>query len=176
MGKRFGRNQKRKLREQRDECVDLANRAVDARLRADATARRAEWELADLNRELEHLIGYHRHSSLKPAEDTPGPHYNQVVMEVRREAQMRLSDFTLMPREAHYTRIYLDELHAYVAEDPPLGFHLRVRHGEDGFSYFLSAKALALGGPHVMDETIHHVSREFARRLVEAKRAALAKR
>lgn len=181
MSRRFGRNQKRELREQRDECVDLANRAVEARLRADAAARRAESALRDFVYEVEVLLGDLRHTTLKDAELTKSETYHgrlELLRRARRDRYAgpfmeRATAFAYEPL-APYSRLVLEELRAYGELSPDtLGHHMLVQHGDHGASYYLSDRAVMQASPHVFDLMVANVAKALVAHLVKAKRLSL---
>lgn len=181
MSRRFGRNQKRKLREQRDECVDLANRAHRRAEESYALAAQREAALRGFVYEVEVLLGDLRHTTLKPPELTKSETYNgrlELLARARRDRYAgpfmeRATAFAYEPL-APYSRLVLEELRAYGELSPDtLGHHMRVQHGDHGASYFLSDRAIMQASPHVFDCMVTDVAKALVAHLVKAKRMSL---
>lgn len=181
MSRRFGRNQKRKLRGVAEAALAVANRAQDSRDDAQRRAQHSESALRDFVYEVEVLLGDLRHTTLKPPELTKSETYNgrlELLARARRDRYAgpfmeRATAFAYEPL-APYSRLVLDELRAYGELSPDtLGHHMRVQHGDHGASYYLSDRALMQASPHVFDLMVVDVAKALVAHLVKAKRMSL---
>lgn len=177
MSRRFGRNQKRKLREQRDECVDLANRAHRRAEESRALAAQRESDLLDFVHEVEHLVGDLRHSSLRePERIQASATYAgrlEILQRARRDrfASPAMREAAFLTEAPLYARLVLHELRTLVERDYQHNLlHVTVEHDSFGARYFLTERALAVANPLVFDTMVATVSRDLVRKLVGAVR------
>lgn len=177
MSRRFGRNQKRKLRAIAGDALAMARRAQDSYDRAAAEARRRESDLLDFVHEVEHLIGDLRHSSLRePERIQASATYAgrlEILQRARRDrfASPAMREAAFLTEAPLYARLVLHELRTLVERDYQHNLlHVTVEHDSFGARYFLTERALAVANPLVFDTMVATVSRDLVRKLVEAVR------
>ena len=173
MSRRFGRNQKRALRQA----------AQDAEAKARFETRRA-WEaerrLRELELDLASLIP--EGSTLYPPQAMPArgnvdPSRRgiEVLARLRRDSFHDLMNYDgpigYTPRPD--PRVLLHELQTTIFTDPnptKLGLHLRVVHNGDVASYYLSEEAFQHMLPSVLERASQDVARQLLMALVTHKR------
>lgn len=170
MSRRFGRNQKRALRQAAEDGRNVV-RQRDA----------AEWRLRNLELDLAALVP--ETSTLYPAREVgargldPERRGIEVLVKAKRDLRNRFMHFdgpiTYPSRGLDVTRHLLEELKITVFTDPnptKLGLHLRVIHGGDVASYYLSEEAFHYMLPSVLERASQDVAKQLLMALVEHKR------
>ncbi len=178
MSRRFGRNQKRKLRGVAAEALAIAARAQDSYDNVRKRAASLESDLLDFTYEVEALLGDLRHTSLKPPDLEKSQSYHGRIELLQRSRRDRLTALAMrgasvMDEARRYSRLVLEDLRTTVEPDFVSNYvHLTVQHGGHGARYFLTDRALAAANPAVYDTMIATIARDLAHHLIRAKRVS----